>query len=94
MDEMFPGTADFIDDEPEEETSKHVVIEEDEDPIVYATPRAPIGSYIAEAFDDVVSFEKNWIKSKAKKEGVEADLAKYDGLCSTIEAVYVKILYH
>ena len=50
-----------------------------EDTVVYATPKTPADSYIAETFDDIISFEKVWIKSQAKKDGVDANIAKYDG---------------
>ena len=35
--------------------------------------------YFAEHFDDASKFEKKWVKSAAKKEGISEDIAKYDG---------------
>lgn len=35
--------------------------------------------YLSEHFDNPTDFEKNWVKSEAKKEGIEDDIAKYDG---------------
>lgn len=51
------------------------------DDIVYITPTAPQSSsvYFAEHFDNPASFKKRWVKSEAKKEGIDDDIAKYDG---------------
>jgi len=65
-----------------EDTTKSSV----EDTVVYATPKTPADSYIAETFDDIISFEKVWIKSQAKKDGVDANIAKYDGVWSVEQA--------
>lgn len=54
---------------------------EEEDDIVYATPNTPPNAYIAETFDDIVKYGKTWIKSQTKKDGVDAEIAKYDGRC-------------
>lgn len=35
--------------------------------------------YFAEDFDDEARFRKRWIKSQAKKDGMDEDIAKYDG---------------
>ncbi|KPJ01047.1 Calnexin [Papilio xuthus] len=35
--------------------------------------------YLSEHFDDEVAFKKKWIKSEAKKQGVDENIAKYDG---------------
>lgn len=53
--------------------------------INYVTPQVkdlPPGSsvYLAEHFDNVDSFKKKWIKSETKKEGIDEDIAKYDGM--------------
>lgn len=37
------------------------------------------GVYLAEHFDDENSFKKKWVKSEAKKQGVDENIAKYDG---------------
>lgn len=41
---------------------------------------SPGNYYIAENFDDPNVFKRNWVISQAKKEGLEEDLAKYDGV--------------
>uniref|UniRef100_A0A1W7RAW3 Calnexin n=1 Tax=Hadrurus spadix TaxID=141984 RepID=A0A1W7RAW3_9SCOR len=47
--------------------------------ILYTTPR-PVGNYhLAEHFDDREDFAKRWILSEAKKEGIEENIAKYNG---------------
>lgn len=53
--------------------------EEEEVEVVYVTPKAIEGVHLMESFDDMVAFEKNWVLSKAKKDGVDEDIAKYDG---------------
>ena len=48
----------------------------------YETPKLK-GSgptHFAEHFDDEKAFESHWIRSQAKKDGVESDIAKYDGM--------------
>lgn len=35
--------------------------------------------YLAEHFDDEAAFKKKWVKSEAKKQGVDENIAKYDG---------------
>ncbi|XP_050679896.1 calnexin [Leptidea sinapis] len=47
---------------------------------VYQTPNIdPKKVYLAEHFDDVSAFNKRWVKSEAKKQGVDENIAKYDG---------------
>ena len=53
--------------------------EEDEFEVVYVTPKEPPSAYMAETFDDDATVESRWIRSQAKKEGVDEDIAKYDG---------------
>ncbi|KAK3910332.1 Calnexin, partial [Frankliniella fusca] len=51
-----------------------------EDPSDYTSPQ-PNGHYhFAENFDDIQAFKKNWVLSEAKKEGIDEDIAKYDGV--------------
>jgi len=64
-------SACFAEEEPK--------VEETEDGIIYATPKPPTCSYIAETFDNPLTFSKTWILSEAKKDVKEADIAKYDG---------------
>lgn len=53
----------------------------DDGTVEYQRPEATPGKfYFAEHFDDPGQFEKKWIKSKAKKEGIDEDIAKYDGV--------------
>ena len=50
-----------------------------EDDVVYLTPKSDPDVFFTDHFDDEVAFQKKWIKSKAKKDGVEESIAKYDG---------------
>lgn len=73
--------SDEFDDAVVEEDLPPVVLEPDVD-IPYTSP-APTNAarvYFAEHFDDPEHFHKTWIKSAAKKEGTEEDIAKYDGV--------------
>ena len=48
---------------------------------VYRPPKTPSGDvYFEESFSDNKAVKKKWIKSKAKKDGADADIAKYDGM--------------
>ncbi|XP_027210693.1 calnexin [Penaeus vannamei] len=77
----FGIKADDDDDEEalvtEEQTEGE---EEDVEEVVYATPKALPNAYLTETFDDLTAFEKTWIKSEAKKDGVDENIAKYDGV--------------
>jgi hypothetical protein len=47
---------------------------------VYKPPARPSGDvYFEESFSDSEAVKAHWIKSKAKKDGADADIAKYDG---------------
>lgn len=48
----------------------------------YVTPSVPPGNgvYFTEHFDNVDEFKKKWIKSEAKKDGIDEEIAKYDGV--------------
>ncbi|XP_066246051.1 calnexin-like [Euwallacea similis] len=65
-----------------QEPYEEVIIEtEDDTEIPYESP-TPLDEskvYFADHFDRPSDFEKNWIKSEAKKEGIDDDIAKYDG---------------
>lgn len=54
----------------------------DDSSIVYESPNPLDASkvYFADHFDNPSSFDKNWIKSEAKKDNIEDEIAKYDGL--------------
>lgn len=43
------------------------------------TPVNPQKVYLAEHFDDPASFDKHWIKSQSKKDGIAEEISKYDG---------------
>ncbi|XP_075972358.1 calnexin 99A isoform X2 [Anticarsia gemmatalis] len=52
-------------------------VEEDDE---YHTPQlSPGKAHLVETFDDINSFKKRWVKSEAKKQGVDENIAKYDG---------------
>lgn len=73
--------ADDPDDDVTIEEKEEVVSEEPSvvEEILYTTPR-PAGNYhLAEHFDDREDFAKRWILSEAKKEGIEENIAKYNG---------------
>ncbi|XP_072942124.1 calnexin isoform X2 [Epargyreus clarus] len=54
-----------------------VEVEEDDE---YKTPQInPNSVYLTEHFDDEAAFKKRWVKSEAKKQGVDENIAKYDG---------------
>lgn len=54
-----------------------VEIEEDDQ---YVSPELNSDSvYLSEHFDDENAFKRKWIKSEAKKQGVDENIAKYDG---------------
>ncbi|XP_041973340.1 calnexin-like [Aricia agestis] len=68
--------------------ASHVVADEDADGVVveteddetYESPTIdPKKVYLAEHFDDEAAFKKKWVVSEAKKQGVDEDIAKYDG---------------
>ncbi|ERL85594.1 hypothetical protein D910_03013 [Dendroctonus ponderosae] len=65
-----------------QETDDEVTIETVEDTdIPYESP-TPLDSskvYFADHFDSPSAFDKTWVKSEAKKEGIEDEIAKYDG---------------
>lgn len=45
----------------------------------YSSPQPTGNFYFAEHFDDPQDFKKKWVLSEAKKEGIDEDIAKYDG---------------
>lgn len=51
------------------------------DDVQYITPSVPPGHnvYFTEHFDSVDHFKKKWVKSEAKKDGIDEEIAKYDG---------------
>ncbi len=54
-------------------------VAEDTEEIVYSSPTPKGHIYFAEHFDVPEEFEAKWVRSQAKKEGIDEDIAKYDG---------------
>jgi len=63
----------------EEATVTEDVEQEPEFDINYVSPVAKGDVYIAEHFDDEEEFEAKWVRSQAKKDGADDEIAKYDG---------------
>lgn len=60
------------------------VVEEDpvkvlEEEIIYSSPTPQGQVYFAEHFDSPDEFEAKWVRSQAKKDEADEDIAKYDG---------------
>ncbi|CAG0916679.1 unnamed protein product [Notodromas monacha] len=70
--------ADVVDDF--DSSDPKVVKEEILHEVLYVSPKPSGPVYFSEHFDSEADFAKNWIKSSAKKDGVDDDIAKYDGL--------------
>ncbi|KOB68799.1 Calnexin, partial [Operophtera brumata] len=62
-----------------EEAVDEATVEVEEEVEEYTSPEIPKRVYFAEHFDDSKAFGKKWVKSEAKKQGVDEDIAKYDG---------------
>ncbi|XP_063970480.1 calnexin-like [Lytechinus pictus] len=81
--------VDEEDYDDEEDTDVHVEEEEDVAPIeqVDYSPPEPSGPHhFAEAFDSADVLGSKWVPSKAKKDGVDEDISKYDGKWAIEEA--------
>ena len=59
----------LVENDDEESTAKVEI-----DPVPYVTPDIDPSVYFAEHFDSEEAFEKKWIKSSAKKDGVESSI--------------------
>ncbi|KAL7288079.1 hypothetical protein TKK_0017868 [Trichogramma kaykai] len=75
---------DVDEDDDDDEAQAAVVEDEPEELLVeqktpYASPQPSGHVLLAEHFDDQDQFAKSWIQSKAKKDGIDEDIAKYDG---------------
>ncbi|KAJ2950345.1 hypothetical protein O0L34_g8582 [Tuta absoluta] len=70
-------------DQPDDEgISVETEAEEEE----YQSPTVdPKKVYLAEHFDDEAAFNKRWVRSEAKKQGVDENIAKYDGVWEILE---------
>ncbi|XP_020706307.2 calnexin-like isoform X2 [Athalia rosae] len=53
----------------------------------YRSPTLSGFAYLAEHFDDPGHFKKQWIISEAKKDNINEEIAKYDGIWTLEEAV-------
>ncbi|XP_076481864.1 calnexin isoform X3 [Bombus vancouverensis nearcticus] len=53
--------------------------------VVYKTPEISGFAYLVETFDNEEKFKKSWVLSEAKKDSVDEDIAKYDGIWSIEE---------
>ncbi|XP_017776675.1 PREDICTED: calnexin isoform X2 [Nicrophorus vespilloides] len=71
--------ADEFEVEPDEVAKVEEAVDS-EYPYISPTPLDPSRVYIADHFDDVEKYQKLWIKSLAKKEGISEEIAKYDGV--------------
>ncbi|XP_038055261.1 calnexin-like [Patiria miniata] len=80
-DEFDLGDEVEIEDEPEPEVVKEKVI------VQYVPPHAKGPTNFHDAFLEESALGKRWVQSTAKKDGVEADLSKFDGKWSIEEPV-------
>ncbi|XP_016911010.1 calnexin isoform X3 [Apis cerana] len=53
--------------------------------IIYKRPEITGFAYLIETFDDEEKFKEHWILSEAKKDSIDEDIAKYDGIWSIEE---------
>ncbi|XP_060599699.1 calnexin-like isoform X1 [Ruditapes philippinarum] len=70
-----------VEDEPDVSEQEPVILEKSR----YEPPEMPAKPYLAETFDGADVLKRSWIKSQAKKDDVEEDIAKYDGKWSVEE---------
>ena len=57
----------------------------------YSSPQPSGNYYFAENFDNPEAFTKKWVLSEAKKEGIDEDIAKYDG--KLFKSVLARFIY-
>ncbi|XP_026326418.1 calnexin [Hyposmocoma kahamanoa] len=77
---LLVGTATWGHAEEDDSADGVTVETVEEDQYLYKTPTIdPKKVYLAEHFDNEEAFKKKWIKSEAKKQGVDENIAKYDG---------------
>ena len=70
------------------------VVEEDpvkvlEEEIIYSSPTPQGQVYFAEHFDSPDEFEAKWVRSQAKKDEADEDIAKYDGKFKYFAKLYI-----
>ncbi|XP_008215933.1 calnexin isoform X2 [Nasonia vitripennis] len=80
----------FVPSRAAEPEVEDVVVEDepaDNEPKIedYKSPELPGNVYLADHFDDKQGFDKIWIQSQAKKENIDEDIAKYDGIWAVEE---------
>ncbi|KAG5881449.1 hypothetical protein JTB14_037667 [Gonioctena quinquepunctata] len=71
----------FVGEDAEDEVTVETV-DEVTPSVLYESPSLgdPKKVHFAEHFDDDAQFQRRWVKSQAKKEGIDEDIAKYDGV--------------
>jgi len=57
----------------------------------YKSPKPSGFAHLAEDFDNEEKFRNSWILSEAKKDDIEEDIAKYDGLYNFY--IFITIMY-
>lgn len=62
-----------------DESDDGITVETVEEELYQSPTVDPKKIYFAEHFDDEAAFKKKWIKSEAKKQGVDENIAKYEG---------------
>ncbi|XP_053399317.1 calnexin-like isoform X2 [Mercenaria mercenaria] len=80
-DEVDDDDDGVVEDEPDASEPEPVVVEKKK----YEPPEIPAKPFLAETFDEADPLKKSWVKSQAKKDDVEEDIAKYDGKWSVEE---------
>jgi len=74
----------------EDPTVKVVEAEE----IIYSSPIPKGPVYFAEHFDVPDEFEAKWVRSQAKKEEVDEDIAKYDGKSKNVLVIFISFILY
>ncbi|KAK6637334.1 hypothetical protein RUM44_007749 [Polyplax serrata] len=73
-------SSDDGDDIDEDDATVEVGQSETVIDIPYVSPNPSGNFYLAENFDDINGYKRKWILSQAKKNGIDEELAKYDGV--------------
>lgn len=61
------------------------VVQDVKSETVYKTQEISGFAYLVESFDDEKKFKNTWVLSEAKKDSIDEDIAKYDGIWSVEE---------
>lgn len=75
---VVPEAADLDADVSVESEQEEATAAEEEE-VSYASPIPPRYVHFVEHFDDPAAFERRWVRSQAKKDDTDEDIAKYDG---------------